>query len=136
MTISFSKIQIQGNVGKDCEVKALQSGEKMCLFSVAINKSTKAKDGTWSSKTTWWNVVCYGDYFAQQKDKIKKGVCVFVEGEVLVEDYTDAHGVDKKAYKIIAKSLLIDYATTEKHDAKESVYIKESNTQIDDDIPF
>jgi single-strand DNA-binding protein len=43
--MSFNKITIVGNLGRDPELRYLSSGTAVCNFSVAVNETYRDKSG-------------------------------------------------------------------------------------------
>jgi single-strand DNA-binding protein len=60
MSKSVNKVILLGNLGKDAEVKALESGTPVANFSLATTERYKDKRGEWQDKTEWHNLVAYG----------------------------------------------------------------------------
>lgn len=77
MAEALQQIIITGNVGREPESK-LVAGKKVISFSVAVNKSRKQPDGTWTKTTNWYSVDCWGENMPFGLDK---GVSVTVIGE-------------------------------------------------------
>ena len=48
-----------GRLGRDPEVKAMQSGKNVCNFSLAVGSSWKDKTGEKQESTEWVNCVVY-----------------------------------------------------------------------------
>jgi len=75
-------ITITGNVGKDSELKHLQSGTAILTFSLAVERNyQKDKDNKVSD---WFNVTLFGKYGEIMANHIKKGTKVLVSGEMQI----------------------------------------------------
>ena len=102
--MSFRQITIMGNVGKDPEIKKLESGAQIGLFSVAVGEKYKDRNGKDQEKTSWFNVTAW-----QQKEGglvssviskyVRKGQQVFVQGVPEIEEY-EKDGGKRYAFKI------------------------------------
>ena len=82
----FKRIQIVGNLGKDPEIRSLQSGGLAGNFSVAVNEKWTNRDGEVKQNTTWFNVVAYqngenGLVSALIKPYLRQGQLVFIDGD-------------------------------------------------------
>ena len=54
-----NKVILVGNLGKDPEVRSLESGTKVASFSLATSESYKNKEGQKVDQTEWHNVVMW-----------------------------------------------------------------------------
>lgn len=110
----INKVILVGNLGKDPEVKELNSG-KVCNFSVAT--SHKWKDKTTNEKmeeTTWHNVTAYGSLANICGSFLAKGSKVYIEGRIRNRKYQDKEGNDRYITEVIADTMqMLDKVTTE-----------------------
>src|SRR5207253_1262963 len=92
-----------GNVGKDPEIKRLQSGDAIALFSLATSKSWRDKTtGERKERTTWHRVVIYAEGLVKVAEQyVKKGSKLYVEGELLSRDWTDDAGQKRTVYECV-----------------------------------
>ena len=94
MSRSLNKLQVIGNLGKDPEMKYLDSGVATCRFSVATTESWNGKDGSKQERTEWHNITAW-DKLAEICGKyLKKGSKVYLEGSVESRQY-EQDGVTK-----------------------------------------
>ena len=85
-----------GNIGKNCEIKYLPSGEAICTFSVAVSSGYGDK-----KKTTWANCAIFGKQASGQLPSyLTQGTQVAVSGEVTLEEWAGQDGVKHKALKV------------------------------------
>lgn len=75
----YSRLTIIGNVGRDAELRQLDSGKQVANFSVAVND--------YQEHTLWVKVVVWGNFADTVVKYAKKGVKVFVEGSLNSDDY-------------------------------------------------
>jgi single-strand DNA-binding protein len=76
-----------GRIGKDPEIRTLQSGDKLATWSIALSESWKDKDGNKQEKTTWVNCNCFGKQADIIEKYVKKGDLLYVEAKVQVDQY-------------------------------------------------
>jgi single-strand DNA-binding protein len=81
------KLQIIGNLGKDCIVKEI-NGKNVINFSVAHSEKFKDATGIQKERTTWVECAYWTDRTAVAQ-YLKKGKTVFAEGSPEVEGYTN-----------------------------------------------
>ena len=62
MVGSVNKVILLGNLGRDPEIRSMQSGNRMANFSIATSKRWKDKaTQEQKDKTSWHNVVVFGE---------------------------------------------------------------------------
>jgi len=57
--MSFNKIILVGNLGKDPELRYTPQGDAVCSFSLATNERKKDKSGEMQDVTTWFKVTLW-----------------------------------------------------------------------------
>ena len=89
MAGSVNKVILIGNIGNDPEVKTMQSGDKVCNFSVATSESWKDKaSGERKERTEWHRVVVFNQGLINVcENYLKKGTKVYIEGQVETRNY-------------------------------------------------
>lgn len=81
------KMQIIGNLGKDCIVKEV-NGKTVINFSVAHTEKFRTADGQTNERTTWAECAYWTDRTAVA-DYLKKGKLVYVEGAPSADAFTN-----------------------------------------------
>ena len=84
------KLQIVGNLGKDCIVKEV-NGKNVINFSVAHTERFKDAQGNQKEKTTWVECAYWTDRTAISP-YLLKGQMVYAEGAPEAEGYTNKEG--------------------------------------------
>ncbi len=54
--MSFNKVILVGNLGRDPELRYTPQGTPVCSFSMATNERRKDKNGEMQDQTTWFKV--------------------------------------------------------------------------------
>ncbi len=93
-----------GRLGKDPEVRRLDSGSTVAKFSLATSESYKDKDGNKVETTEWHNVVVWRAQAEIAEKYLKKGMLVYVEGKLTYREYTDKDNVKKYFTEIVASN--------------------------------
>lgn len=78
---------LKGNVGKEPEVKAFDSGNVVMTFSVATSDSYKDKDGSWKDGPTQWHTVQLWGRNKIDYTPVQKGDTVHVMGKIQYREY-------------------------------------------------
>lgn len=84
------KLQIIGNLGKDCIVKEI-NGKHVINFSVAHTERYKDSQGTQKERTTWVECAYWTDKTAIAPYLVK-GTSVYAEGSPEADPYTNKEG--------------------------------------------
>ena len=129
-----------GNLGKDPELKKLESGNSVCTAPLATSETYNNKQtGEKVTNTTWHNLEIWGKG-AEIFDKyLSKGSKVYIEGSIKVDTY-EKDGVTKYLNKINVRDFKF-------LDTKESVNIDNqpqgnvnanptNQNEDEDDLPF
>ncbi|MGD0186068.1 MAG: single-stranded DNA-binding protein [Roseiarcus sp.] len=103
MAGSVNKVILIGNLGKDPQVRSLNSGEKVVNFSLATSESWRDKTtGERKEKTEWHNVVIFNENIGKIVEQYcKKGTKVYVEGQLQTRKWTDQSGVEKYTTEVV-----------------------------------
>lgn len=99
----MNKVILIGNVGKDPEMRTLESGVKVAKATVATSERWKDKQGEWQEKTQWHTIIGWR-YAADSIGRIEKGDKVVVEGKIETRSY-EKDGEKKYVTEIIADSV-------------------------------
>ncbi len=84
------KLQIIGNLGKDCIVKEV-NGKNVINFSVAHTERYKDSQGNQKERTTWVECAYWTDRTALAQ-YLTKGRTVYAEGSPEADAYTNKEG--------------------------------------------
>jgi single-strand DNA-binding protein len=123
----MNKIILFGNVGKDAEVKHLESGKSIAKFSFATNKIYTNQAGEKVTETQWHNIVLWNKLAELAEKYVKKGSSIIIEGEISYRSYENKDDQTVYITEIVGNAL--HFAGNKKED--ESV----KKSEIKDDIP-
>ncbi len=93
---SVNKVILIGNLGKDPEIKYTQGGMAVARFSIATNDRVKDKDGNWTDRTEWHNIVLFERKAEIAGEYLKKGRTVYIEGSIRTNSWDDKESGQKK----------------------------------------
>ncbi|MEQ1694740.1 MAG: single-stranded DNA-binding protein [Hyphomicrobiaceae bacterium] len=99
----MNRATLIGHVGKDPEIRSMQSGEKVGNFSLATSQRwTDKNTGEKKEQTEWHRIVVFNDNLCGIIEKyIKKGSKLLVEGEIRTRKWTTESGEDKYSTEIV-----------------------------------
>lgn len=105
MAAGVNKVILVGNLGKDPEVRYVQSGNAVCTLRLAV--SERRKDGDqWKDHTEWMDVVTFGKTAENAGQYLQKGRQVYVEGRLQTRQFKDKEGVEKWRTEVVANQVL------------------------------
>ena len=88
--MSFNKIILVGNLGRDPELRYTPQGTPVCSFSLATNEKRKDKNtGENNDITTWFRVTLWGRQAETASQYLSRGRPVYIEGRLRVEEWVD-----------------------------------------------
>jgi len=90
--MSVNKVILVGNVGKDPEIRHLDSGVAVANFSLATSESYNAKNGERVTTTEWHNIVLWRGLAEVAEKYVKKGNQLYIEGRIRSRSYDDKDG--------------------------------------------
>lgn len=94
----LNKVMLIGNIGKDPEIRVNQtSGRKRVSFSLATSKRYRDNNGEQKEQTEWHTIVGFGK-LAEIVEQlgIRKGMSLYVEGELTTRSWTDQASGQKR----------------------------------------
>lgn len=97
----INKAILIGRLGKDPEVRTIDSGRKVAQFSLATTESYKSKTGERVDQTEWHNIVFWGAVVDVIEKYLKKGSQIYIEGRIKTRSYEDKEGVKKYITEIV-----------------------------------
>jgi single-strand DNA-binding protein len=106
MAGSVNKVILVGNLGKDPEVRRMQSGDPIVNLSLATSETWRDKaSGERKEKTEWHRVVIFNKNLAEVAEKyLRKGSKVYVEGSLQTRKWTDKDGQEKYSTEVVLQN--------------------------------
>jgi single-strand DNA-binding protein len=139
--MSFNKVILVGNLGRDPELRYTPQGTPVCSFSMATNERRKDKTGEMQDQTTWFRVTLWGRQAETASQYLTKGRPVYIEGRLRVEEWTDRDGKPRHTLEVTATDMQFigggrnEEQPTERPDTGGAP-TSEGSQIADDDIPF
>ena len=105
--MSYAKIVIVGSLGRDPDAKYMPSGQMVCNFSVATNR-TYTKNDERVKETTWYRVSTWGNLAETCNQYLKTGKQVLIEGRLTPDKETggprvyESNGEHRASYELTA----------------------------------
>jgi single-strand DNA-binding protein len=101
--MSVNKVILIGNLGRDPELRYMQSGSPVASLNIATTRKWRNKQtNEMVEETEWHRVSVFGQQAEHCNNYLSKGRQVYVEGRLRTRSYDDKDGVKKYATEIIA----------------------------------
>ncbi|MDQ0469097.1 single-stranded DNA-binding protein [Labrys wisconsinensis] len=103
MSGSVNKVILVGNLGRDPEVRRLNSGEPVVNLRIATSETWRDKaSGERKERTEWHSVVIFNEGLAKIAEQyLRKGSTVYIEGQLQTRKYTDQSGQEKYSTEVV-----------------------------------
>ena len=103
MAGSVNKVILVGNLGADPEIRRLNSGDPVVNIRIATSETWRDKNsGERKERTEWHNVVIFNDSLAKVAEQyLKKGMKVYVEGQLQTRKWQDQSGQDRYTTEVV-----------------------------------
>lgn len=150
--MSFNKVTVVGNLGKDPELRYTPQGIAVCNISLATNEKKKLADGSYGEIVTWFRIILWRQQAENAAKYLTKGSPVYIEGRLRVEEWQDRDGKDRYTLEVNANELQFLGGGSQKQNQEEQSEDNESidskmaqqysvsktapAIDLDDDIPF
>ena len=139
--MSFNKVILFGNLGRDPELRYTAQGTPVCTFTLATNERRRDKTGELQDETTWFRVSLWGRQAETASQYLTKGRPVYIEGRLRVDEWTDRDG--RARYTLEVHATDMQFVGSNRNDDSptpnrtENVAADKNVPEItDDDIPF
>lgn len=105
--MSVNKVILLGNVGKNPEVRYLDSGVAVATFPLATSDRayTLANGTQVPERTEWHNIVLWRGLAETAEKYVHKGDKLYIEGKIRTRSYDDQAGVKRYVTEIFADNM-------------------------------
>jgi single-strand DNA-binding protein len=103
----LNRVQLIGHVGRDPEVRYLDTGTAVTTFSVATNRTWKDANDQPQTETEWSLVVAWGRLAEIARDYLRKGRHVYLEGRLHTRQWQDQDGRTRYTTEVVAEELIL-----------------------------
>ena len=141
--MSFNKIILVGNLGRDPELRYTPQGTPVCSFTLATNEKRKDRTGEMQDATTWFRVTLWGRQAETASQYLTKGRPVYIEGRLRLEEWTDRDNKQRYTLEVHATDMQFigggrgeEGAQAPTRSSAPPEMSQHENDLADDDIPF
>lgn len=142
-----NKVILIGNLGKDPDVRTLETGVKVASFRLATTERFTGKSGEKTEHTEWHNIVAWRGLAEIAEKFLRKGNTVYIEGRLRTREWEDKDNNKRFTTEILADNMTMlggrrDQGDEGSHPAgngTSSAQIPDDNVlpqAPEDDLPF
>jgi single-strand DNA-binding protein len=108
MAGSVNKVILIGNLGKDPEVRRLESGAVVANFPLATSEAyTDRNTGEKRENTDWHDIVLWRGLAEIAEKYVRKGTKVYIEGKLKKRSWQDKEGNTRYSTEVLADEMTI-----------------------------
>ena len=132
-----------GRLGKDPEVRHLESGATVANFSIACSESYKDKSGNRVDNTEWINIVLWKGLAEIAEKYLTKGTQVYIEGKLTTRSW-EKDGITRYITEVVGSSMTMlggngNNGSSERNNSVPNESWNPKNNVVEnegDDLPF
>jgi len=103
MSGSVNKVILVGNLGRDPEIRTLNSGDRVANFTMATSETWRDRtSGERRERTEWHRVVIFNDNLVKVAENyLRKGSKVYIEGALQTRKFQDQSGAERTTTEVV-----------------------------------
>lgn len=104
MARSLNQVNLMGNLTRDPELRQTPTGQSVCSFSLALNRSYKDQSGEWQEATDYIDVVAWGPLGERVAQYLSKGRRCLVVGRLQSRSW-EQEGQKRNKVEVLANDV-------------------------------
>lgn len=112
----LNSILVEGNLVRDPNCRSTPSGNQVCDFTLATNRSYKIADQKYENEVSYFDIEAWARLGAACAQNLKKGRGVRVVGRLKQDRWTDPEGKAHAKIKIVAEHVEFKPMSKADHD--------------------
>lgn len=104
MARSLNQVIVMGNLTRDPELRQTPSGQSVCSFSLALNRSYKDASGEWQEATDYIDIVAWGPLGERVSQYLHKGSRTLVQGRLQSRSW-EQEGQKRSKVEVLANDV-------------------------------
>lgn len=103
MAGSVNKVILVGNLGRDPEMRTMQSGDRLAQFSLATSETWRDRNsGERRERTEWHRVVIFDNNLVDITERyLRKGSKIYIEGALQTRKWQDQSGQERYTTEVV-----------------------------------
>ena len=102
-----NSVRLIGHLGKDPEIKQLESGNSLARASLATKEVRKTKEGEKIEDTQWHQIIGWGKTAELMGTLLKKGKQVAINGKLVYRTYEDKNGIKRTISEVVVSEFML-----------------------------
>jgi len=132
----LNEVLCTGRLTRDPDNRMTQRGQSVCSFSVAVGRRyLDNASGEWKEETAFVDVTLWTPSDSL-KEKLRKGTPVMVQGRLVMNEFTDKNGVNRKVLRVNARRVQVFQADGTIQSDPSMTEAQEATDIAEDDVPF
>ena len=133
--MSINKVMISGNLTRDAELRATNSGFSICAFGVAVNDRTKDQQtGEWVDRPNFIDCTMFGTRAEKLQPYLTKGLKVAIEGKLRYSSWENQAGDKRSKIEVVVDEIeFMSQRGDSQPRAQEPAVVEEAGGE---EIPF
>ena len=136
---NINKVVLTGNLTRDIELRATQTGTTVGTFGIASNEGFKnSATGEWEERPNFINCTIFGDRATKLSPYLAKGIKVAIVGHLRYSSWEADDGTKRSKLDVIVDE--VEFLSKKKETAGEPVNTEsvppDYNAYATEDIPF
>lgn len=104
MARSLNQVFLMGNLTRDPDLRQIPSGQSVCSFSLALNRSYKDQSGDWQEATDYVDIVAWAQLGERVAQYLTKGRRCLVQGRLQSRSW-EQDGQKRSKLEVIASDV-------------------------------
>lgn len=104
MARSLNQVTLMGNLTRDPELRQTPTGQNVCSFSLALNRSYKDASGAWQEATDYIDIVAWGPLAERVSQYLTKGRRCLVQGRLQSRSW-EQEGQKRSKVEVLANDV-------------------------------
>lgn len=105
MARSLNQVIIMGNLTRDPDLRTIPSGQSVCSFSLALNRSYKDSNDQWQEATDYVDVVAWSNLGDRISTYLRKGSRCLVQGRLQSRSWEQEDGQKRSKLEVLANDV-------------------------------
>jgi single-strand DNA-binding protein len=104
MSKSINQVILMGNLTRDPELRTTPSGQNVCSFSLAVNRSWQGQDGSQQDAVDYFDVTAWGKLGELVNQYLSKGRKCLVQGRLSQRSW-EQEGQKRSKVEVVASDV-------------------------------
>jgi len=134
MARGFNQVTLLGNLTQDPELRTIPSGQAVCSFSLAVNRSWTGKDGQTQDAVDYFDCVAWGKPGEIISQYMTKGRRLFISGRLQNRSWEAKDGTKRYKTEVIVTDFNFVDSGTGSNSSSASESTPKANNNKDKDV--